>query len=203
MKIQNQKKVWNKISEEWANYRTRPLEIVEKFLKNKKGNILDLGCGSGRNMIKKKNTKFYGIDISQKMIKQSKSSAEKKGINYELKVSKANKIPYPKSFFDSAIYIATLHCLTTKNKRLKSLKELNRVLKPNAEALISVWGWNQNRIKNKPKESLIPWTVKSKKHYRFNYIYEIDELLNEINLSGLKFVKIWEDKNINVIVKKL
>ena len=203
MKIKNQKKVWNKISDEWANYRTEPLQIVKDFLKNKKGNILDLGCGSGRNMINKKNTKFYGIDVSNKMIKQTERSARRKGIDCELKYAPAHNIPYQKNFFDATIYIATLHCLTTKKKREKSLKELNRVLKPNAQALISVWGRGQKRIKNKQKESLIPWTIKNKKHYRFNYIYDIDELLNEINNSGLKFVKIWEDKNINVIVKKL
>lgn len=203
MQIKNQKKVWNKISDEWANYRTEPLKIVKDFLKDKKGNILDLGCGSGRNMIQKKSTVYYGIDISNKMIRQTERSANRKNIECELKCSPANKIPYPKDFFDAAIYIATLHCLTTKKKREKSLKELYRVLKPNAQALISVWGRGQKRIKNKPKESLIPWTIKNKKHYRFNYIYDMDELLNEINNSGLKFVKIWEEKNINVVVKKL
>lgn len=202
MKTQNQEKTWDKIAEKWAIYRARSTELIEKFLKNKKGKVLDLGCGSGRNFIDNKKIKYYGLDFSKKMLEKAREKIQKEGLDCELKKAKAHRIPYTNNFFDAAIYIATLHCLKSKRQRIKSLKEIQRVLKPNARAFISVWSRNQERIKNKPKNSTVPWTIEGKKVYRFNYIYDVDELLEEINSVGLKFVKIWEDKNINVIVKK-
>ena len=63
----NQEKVWNTIAEKWAEYRKKPVPEVIKFLKNKSGKILDLGCGSGRHFLSGK--KIYGIDFSDKMLK--------------------------------------------------------------------------------------------------------------------------------------
>lgn len=203
MKYKTQRKVWNKIANGWAEYKTRTEESIEEFLKDKKGKILDLGCGSGRNFVKKRKLKFYGIDFSKRMLEKAKENAIKKDIICELKKSRAHKIPYPNNFFDSAIYIATLHCIKQRRRRIKSLKELNRVLKPGAEALISVWSRRQKRIRNKPKESKIPWTLNGKKYYRYNYIYETEELLEEINSIGFKFLKIRENKNTEIVVKKL
>ena len=82
----NQQKVWNKIALEWNKFRIKPLKEVQEFLKNKKGNILDLGCGTGRNFIKI-NGLIYGIDFSSKMIKFAKINAEKKDIKVETSIS--------------------------------------------------------------------------------------------------------------------
>ena len=60
----NQKKVWDNIAPEWAEFKTKPTKHTIKFLKKQKGKILDLGCGSGRNLIKSKKIKIYGVDFS-------------------------------------------------------------------------------------------------------------------------------------------
>ncbi len=197
-----QEKVWDTIGMPWEKFRNRPVEEVVNFLNGKIGKILDLGCGSGRNFIKNKNSKFYGIDFSEKMLNLAREYAKKEQMDVELVKSEVDKIPFDDNFFDAVIYSAVLHCVDSSDKRKKSLEEIYRVLKPGTEALISVWSQNQKRIKNKPKETFVPWTVGEEKFLRYTYIYDKDELEQEIKKAGFEIVKIWEDKNINVIVRK-
>ena len=198
----NQKKVWDKIAPEWNKVKRKQYSDFKKFIKNKKGKILDLGCGSGRNLVKNSSLKFYCVDFSTEMIKFAKEKTEKENINAKFHISNITKIPFKNDFFDSAIFISSLHCLDSKEKRENSLKELYRVLKPKAEAMISVWSRNNQRIKNKPKESKIPWTVEEKKYFRYYYIYEKKELENLLKNTKFKIIKSWEDNNIVFIVKK-
>ena len=197
MKTPNQQQVWNNIAKKWQAYRHIPERRVIEFLKGKKGKIIDLGCGSGRNFIKSKNLEFYGVDFSEKLL----DYANKKKIAKELIHSQITKLPYTSNFFDLAICIAVLHCLTPL-QRQKALKELYRVLKPKTEALISVWSKKQKRLKNKGKTCLIPWTVDGKKQKRYTYIFTQIELENELKKAGFKIKNSWEDKNINIIVEK-
>lgn len=193
-----QEQIWDEIASKWNEFKRVQYEDYKEFIKGKKGKILDIGCGSGRNFVKNKDLQFYGIDFSEEMLKL----AEKKKIAVELKKANAEKIPYEDDFFDAAVYLSTLHCLESKEKRQKSLEELKRVLKLGKEALISVWSRNNKRVKNKPKESFIPWTIKHKKLYRYYYIYEKEELAELLEKVGFEVVKIWENDNIVVIVRK-
>lgn len=193
----NQEEIWNTIAEKWAEFRIKPLEDVKNFLKNKSGKILDLGCGSGRHFIEEGNLQFYGIDFSEKFLEIAKKK------NYiELKKSETNKIPYAKNFFDFALLVRVLHCINSEEKRKETLSEIYRVLKKEGEVLISVWGRGQKRLKNKPKETFIPWTIEKQKIERYTYIYDKEELTKNLEDIGFKIIKIWEDECINMIAKK-
>jgi ubiquinone/menaquinone biosynthesis C-methylase UbiE len=74
----NQKQVWDNIAEEWYEFKITPAEHVLDFLKDKKGNILDLGSGAGRHLISIKNGKMYLVDFSKKMIELAKKRQKKK-----------------------------------------------------------------------------------------------------------------------------
>jgi ubiquinone/menaquinone biosynthesis C-methylase UbiE len=81
----NQEEVWNKIAEPWKEFRIKNSPTVEKFLEGKKGNLLDIGCGNGRNFVKIKGIKWFGIDFSEKMIEYAQKNAKEKKIPIELK----------------------------------------------------------------------------------------------------------------------
>jgi ubiquinone/menaquinone biosynthesis C-methylase UbiE len=194
----DQKTVWNKIARKWDEMRKTPFEQDLDFIKKQEGKMLDLGCGSGRNFYKKEGLEIYATDFSQKMLDFSKET----GIAKEIKLMEKESIPYENEFFDSAVCIAVLHCVESEKQRKKLIKELYRVLKNNTKALVTVWGKNQERIKNKPKETFVPWTVGDKKYDRYTYIYDKEELESQLKEAGFKIEKFWEDVNLNFMVSK-
>ena len=202
MKKLTQKEVWNQIARPWKEYREKEIPEIREFLKGKKGKLLDLGCGSGRNFVKQAGLKIYGVDFSSEMLKLAEASARERKINVRLEEASAEKLPFVDGFFDFSIYIAALHCLESEKSRKKSLEELYRVLKKKGQAMIRVWSRNQERVKNLEKDSYVPWTRDGKKFMRYYYIYDKDELENLLKKIGFKILKSWEDKNIYVIVEK-
>jgi ubiquinone/menaquinone biosynthesis C-methylase UbiE len=195
-----QEKVWDKIAYEWYEFKTKPAEHTLKFLKTKTGNVLDLGSGAGRHLIKNKNQKMYLVDFSKEMIKLAKKRAKEKNINAEFNISNLTNLPFLNNFFDSAICIASLHCIKGKINRTKAIKELFRVLKPKAEAEIAVWNKNSNKFKNSPKEKYVKWRDKGARYY---YLFEEKEIHELFKKVGFKIKKTYAPKrNIIFIVEK-
>ena len=198
----NQEKVWDNIATKWNIYKTTIQSEVEKFLEYKKGKILDLGCGSGRNFPAfSKDTEIYGIDFSQTMLDHAKVNQKRSKQDITLKKAASDKLPFKKNFFDAAICIALLHCIPSEQKRKKTLKEIYRTLKPNSEVLISVWSKSQKRLKNKPKSCFIPWTSVGEE--RYTYIYDKPELEKQVKKAGFEILRSREARNIIVHAKKL
>jgi len=199
----NQQDVWNSIAGEWNRLRKKPMGEVADFLKDKKGKILDLGCGSGRHVINNPDIKFYGLDFSKEMIKFARENAKNKKINAKFSVSNSRKLPFENNFFDAAIYIAALHCISLEKEREKSLDELYRVLKKNSQALITVWSKNHIKLINHPKDATILWKKNTEELQRYYYLYDKDELSELLKKTGFEVVSINEnEKNIDVVARK-
>lgn len=193
-----QEKVWDAIALSWQKFRDVEVSRVSDFLKDKSGKVLDLGCGSGRNFSKGDEFEFYGVDFSQKMV----DLAKKTGIAKEVRKARVSAVPYDDGFFDYVIFSAVLHCVDSAAKRKKAIEEVHRVLKRGGEALVSVWGRGQGRLKNKGKEGFVPWTVGDKKVQRYTYIYDFDELKIDLEGAGFKIIGSWEDECVGFIVRK-
>lgn len=211
--MEDQENVWDEIAVKWNNFREVPSPSVVEFLKDKKGKILDLGCGSGRNFIAiNKKAEIYGVDFSEQMLKYAREKTKNLGLKSSFEKAKASKLPFGDSFFDCAICVAVLHCIPEKKERIAVIKEIYRTLKSGESAFISSWGKNSPRLKNKPKECFVSWTVKSDKKFReeeqdikkerYTYIYDLEELKKEAMGAGFKIERAWEERNVNVIVRK-
>lgn len=222
MKVENQEMVWNEIASNWNDFREVPSPSVVEFLSNKKGHILDLGCGSGRNFAAMtKGVNLYAVDFSGEMLKFAEKKARELKLtrggsarqNVITEKSESDKLSFKDNFFDSIICVAVLHCIDSKEKRQNTIKEIYRTLKPNGEAFISVWGKQSPRLKGKDKECFVSWSVKNNKEFRkeekeikqerYTYIYDLKELEKEVLDAGFKIEKIWEERNVNVICKKI
>lgn len=210
----SQEEIWNKIALEWSKYRDKPIEEVELFLKEKKGRVLDLGCGSGRNMIKQEGLEYYGIDFSNNMVNLAKTKAEKLGIKARISKSSLEKLNFDDDFFDYAIFISSLHCIEGEKARKKALQELYRVLKINGEAMITVWDKSSDEELSKieSKDAFIDWKKGDQIFKRYYYFYDQDELVYLLKEIGFEVVKVESSlsasqshtkKNIVVFVKKV
>lgn len=196
----NQKKIWDNIAPEWAEFKTKPTEHTIEFLKKQTGNVLDLGSGAARHLQKIKSGKMFLVDFSKEMIEFAKKTAKEKKIPAEFFVSDLTKLDFGKNFFDSAICIASLHCVKGEKNREKTIKELFRVLKKNAKAEIGVWNKNSKRFKNSPKEKFVGWRDKGKRYY---YLFEEDEIHNLFKKTGFKIISTHNSEMmINFIVEK-
>ena len=204
--MQNQEKVWDKLSEQWNNFRNVPLPITNYFLKNyikDKGKIIDLGCGNCRNLIPFKTFELYGIDFSKEMLNKAKLFSKKNNLSIRLKKANLTKIPYKKEYFDYALMIASLHHLETKEKRIKTLNELHRILKKDGLALITVWDKWQLKFLFKKKNSLISWRIKNKEYKRYYYFFNYFELKSLLKKTNFKILEGKRYKgNIMFIIKK-
>jgi tRNA (uracil-5-)-methyltransferase TRM9 len=195
-----QRQVWNNIAEEWYEFKINPSEKVLTFLKGKKGKILDLGSGAGRHLKKIPDGKMYLVDFSTKMIKLAKERAKEKDIEAEFSVAELGKLPFPNNFFDFAIAIAVFHCIKGEKKREKAVKELFRVLKPKARALIAVWNKNSNRFKNAKKERYVKWRDRGERYY---YLFDASEIYDLFKKVGFKIIsKETPERNIIFVVQK-
>ncbi|MEI7719408.1 MAG: class I SAM-dependent methyltransferase [archaeon] len=214
MKVKGQEEVWNEIAGKWNEFREVPSPTVVEFLSDKSGKILDLGCGSGRNFsAMSKDVELYAVDFSEEMLVHAKEKAEKLGLKADFVHSYSGKLKFKDNFFDSIICVAVLHCIPTKEERVNTIKEIYRTLKKGSSALISVWGKNSPRLKNKGKECYVSWTVKNDKESRkgekeikqerYTYVYDLEELQKEVLDAGFEIESIWEERNVNVIVKKV
>lgn len=202
--MKTQKTIWDDIAPEWHMYKKLPSTKTIDFLKSQKGKILDLGSGSGRNMIKSKNKIYYLQDFSEQMLALAQEKANREKIKIETIQSPMHKIPIEDKFFDGAICISALHCVKGKQKRKKAIEELYRVLKPKAKAYISVWNAKSKRLKRKValkgKETKIGWTDKGKRYY---YLFDEKEIHDLVKSVGFKIISTHNSEMmINFIVQK-
>jgi tRNA (uracil-5-)-methyltransferase TRM9 len=201
--MEDQKKVWNSIAPSWDERRQMISPAVKDFIMRTEGKLLDLGCGSGRNFWRVRGQKLYGVDFSNEMIKFARENAKKKKIKGDFSVMDADELDFEDNFFEGVLCWAVLHCIDSRERRVGVMKEVYRVLKPGGEALISSWGKDSPRLKNKGKECFIPWSGKDdKREMRYTYVYDLDEFEDDLIEAGFEIDKTWKDKNVNAIVKK-
>ena len=124
------------------------------------------------------------------------------GLDVEFTQAEIQKVPFESNYFDSAIFIDALHCIKGEDERRKAIKELFRILKPGAEAMITVWSRNSKRIKNKSKETEIPWSKDGKKIMRYYYLFEKSELENLFKAAKFEILDSKEEEKLILIVKK-
>ena len=198
--MEDQEKIWDKIAPEWEEYKKIPSTRSTMFLKKCKGNVLDLGGGSGRHMIKL-DGKYFLQDISNEMVKLAEKKAKKLGIDFEGIHGSMVEIPKPDEFFDHAISISALHCVSGEENRKKAVEELYRVLKKGGTAYIGVWNYASKRFKGrKGKEKMVGWTGKGKRYY---YLFDKEEVHDLFKSVGFEIISEYDSEMmINFVVRK-
>lgn len=93
--------------------------------------ILEIGCGSGANLLFLSQEKFqaYGLDHSAFAIEMAGEFLRKYDSSANLKTGCATSLPYEDSYFDACVESNSIHCNTTQDIQ-QIFDEIHRVLKP-------------------------------------------------------------------------
>ncbi|RLE82519.1 MAG: hypothetical protein DRJ51_01210 [Thermoprotei archaeon] len=198
-------KAFDNIAEGYRHWRARPWQEVKdlalKFFR--KGIILDLGCGNGRHsyFLLKIGVEVVGLDISMGMLEAYRASVSQEELRLlSLVQGDGTMIPFREDAFDGSVCIAVLHNIPLRSNRIGFLRELRKVLKKEAVALVTVWSIMQPHLflkalthyllRRKPcfefGDVLIPWRRKEKIIQRYYHLYTKKELSYDISLAGLK-----------------
>ena len=153
--------IWEKRMPVYTELLIRDLQIPEN------PTVLDVGCGTGLStftLIKRVQGKgkFYGIDISEKMINLAMAKAVDLGYsNVEFRGGDAEQLDFPESSFDLIVSNQTFLWLPNKQK---ALNEMFRALKPMGQAALLFFGEQTareeeeiyNKIRNRHPEHALP-----------------------------------------------
>ena len=134
----------------YSKYGKISCNYVSEYLKNIDYNkLLDIGSGTGYliNMLKDKEmAEFYGLDLSEEMIRIAKS---KNIENAQFILGSANKLPFDDDAFDIVTCIQSFHHYPYPNE---AMREAYRVLKKGGLYILSDTGvggiaaWIDNHI---------------------------------------------------------
>jgi len=192
------RQVFDDIAESWYGYRHRSRffsEMEEMVNRWGGGKLLNIGCAHGADFLPfKDDFELWGVDFSSRMLNLAQKYATKFGLEVGLTLADAVSLPFRDNTFDYAIAVAVYHNINGEEQRQNAFRELRRVLKPGAQAFITVWNKWQPRFWLKGKEVNVPWKSRNRIHYRYYYLYSYPELRRLLVGSGFQIVKMYPEK---------
>jgi ubiquinone/menaquinone biosynthesis C-methylase UbiE len=121
--------------------------LIEEMKIEKSHQVLDLGCGTATLTILIKRTypevEIIGLDIDPKILEIARLKIKEAGMDIKLDQGSAFELPYPDNSFDRAVSSLVIHHLTHENK-VRTFREIFRVLKPGGELHAADFGKPQN-----------------------------------------------------------
>jgi len=113
--------------------------LLDQIVKGRYQNddeILDVGCGNGRNLKWFYNNGFtiYGIDLNDKRLENAKDHFSDQKEHFSIQNIKS--LDFEDKIFDHIICIAILHFAESEDDFIAMLSELLRVLKPDGTIFI-------------------------------------------------------------------
>ena len=109
-----------------------PPELHEFIKNNKPGRAIDLGCGTGTNIITlaKAGWNITGVDFAPRAIKLAKRKLKQNGIQADALVRDATTLRGITGPFDLALDLGCYHGISIQDQE-KYLNQLDRILAPN------------------------------------------------------------------------
>ena len=203
--VTTNREVFDDIAESW--YRLRhwsrfTKELEEMALSWRQGKLLNVGCAHGPDFLPfKDNFELWGADFSAQMVKLAQKYAAKFDFKVNLAVADAISLPYADATFDWAIAVATYHHIQGDEQRRKALRELRWVLKPGAQAFITVWNRWQPRFWLRGKEANIAWKSRGRILHRYYHLFSYPELHKLLTKAGFEVLSICPEKSYRFPIK--
>jgi len=195
---------FDEIAEGYQHWRSRPWSRIKNLALRvfRRDPILDAGCGNGRHSIflLENGREVVALDISISMLKKYRNAAKRRLLTSRLNPVQGSVVlmPFRANAFNGILCIAVLHNIPGSLRRLEALREIKRLLKPNAVAILTVWSLLQPRMMLKALKCklfhsnicrdfgdvLIPWRKRGKTILRFYHLFTSGEIRNIVNKVG-------------------
>mgnify|MGYP000619202143 CR=1 FL=1 len=114
-----------------------PPEVYEFLSSHPPGRVLDMGCGTGTNLITfiSKGWQACGVDFSPLAVAKARKKIEKAGLSAELYNADVSQLSFLEGQFDLILDIGCYHSLSFSSRK-KYQSTIERVLKPGGYFLI-------------------------------------------------------------------
>jgi len=190
---------YERIGSHFAETRHTPWPEVDRFLRDRSGDIgLDIGVGNGRHaeLLAARVEQVIGVDLSRVLLETARSRSTAMGFELNLCLANAATLPLADASIDLGVFIATLHHLAPRARRIESLNELARVLTTEGTAFISVWSVSHDRFdSDQGFDTTVDWTLPNGTIVaRFYHIYEMGEFRADLAHSHLDVVESFESR---------
>jgi phosphatidylethanolamine/phosphatidyl-N-methylethanolamine N-methyltransferase len=174
-------------------------KIRESILPKLRGNILEVGCGSGKNFeFYNPKAKITAVDNSKPMLKKAENVASWGPAKIKVKQMDATKLTLKSKQFDN-IVATFLLCVLPKNKREKALSEMIRVAKKGAKIYILDYVYPKNKLKKISMKMTEPF-FRLMYSFRHNAALPIMKKEKRIKIIKKKFV--YQDVIILIVAQK-
>ncbi|XP_023681898.2 probable tRNA methyltransferase 9B isoform X1 [Paramormyrops kingsleyae] len=145
--------VYEKVAPYFNDSRYKAWPKVRQFLlEQEPGSIIaDVGCGNGRYLHINEDIFKLGCDVCRPLVE----AARCKG--HEVQVCDGLRLPFREGCFDAILSISVIHHLSTKERRIRAVKEMARTLRVGGRLMIYVWAMEQKRRRFQKQDVFIPW----------------------------------------------
>ncbi|HVQ01847.1 MAG TPA: class I SAM-dependent methyltransferase [Candidatus Thermoplasmatota archaeon] len=193
-------RTWDAIAESFDSTRRKPWkQCIEYITTLKKTDVvIDCGCGNGRHLFPAavRCSQAFGVDISKKLLSIVRQrTVENNLTNITLLHADLAHLPLRNDSVDAVLCIASLHNIKGQENRRAALREMHRILRPQATALVSVWSRWQDRYRRYFAKQLfvrsselgdidIYWRQHHLNVPRFYHLYSKREFVQELRDEG-------------------
>ena len=117
-----------------------PPELLEYIEQNPPGRALDLGCGTGTNVITlaQNGWQVTGVDFVPRAIRQARRKIQRAGVQAQVMVDDVTQLKTISGPFDLILDMGCFHSLS-KAEKATYTQNIQRLLAPNGTYLLYAW----------------------------------------------------------------
>lgn len=142
---------------DWPLERLRYRSIRRELWKGLSGRILDLGAGTGRNILYyPPQADVVTADLSPEMLERARRRFEELGRKSNIVITDAISLDFKNGEFD--VCVSTfLFCVLPDELQERALREVHRILRPGGKVLLLEYVYSQNRWRRLWMRMLAPF----------------------------------------------